>query len=103
MKTDCLTADLFLEAEEALRGLLAIEHRSRLPITNSDITTDAAKLEYLKKLVDRAGLNSRSECHLAAVLLEKMEHTSHTHMTLEDYAMAVLRSVAEELATQHDR
>lgn len=98
MKTEHLTADLFVEAEEALRGLLALEHRGRLPITPSDITTDQAKLAYLKKLIERAGLSECCEQHLAAILVEKMEHTCHTHVTLEDYTLAVLKAVSEELA-----
>ncbi len=99
MKIDHLTTDLFLEAEEALRGLLALEHRGRLPITRSDIMSDAAKLEYLTKLVERAGLTARCEQQLAVVLLSKMETASHTRMTLEDYALAILKAVSEELST----
>ncbi|MDB6027860.1 MAG: hypothetical protein JWM68_4083 [Verrucomicrobiales bacterium] len=97
MKIVGLKTDLFLEAEEALRGLLAIEHRGRIPITRSNITCDKAKLEYLQKLAERAGLASQCEQHLAKVLIDKMENSSHTHLTIDDYALAVLKAVSEEL------
>src|SRR4051794_34067301 len=98
MKTDGLKADLFLEAEEALRGLLALEHRGRIPITRSNITCDKAKLTYLQQLAGRAGLASQCEQHLARALIGKIDRTPHSHLTVEDYALAVLKAVSEELA-----
>lgn len=97
MKTDTLETDLFLEAEEAIRGLMAIEHRDRIRMTKSDLTSENAKLEYLQKLVSCAGLQVQCDQNLSAVLLEKMDGEPFTEMTLDDYAMAVLRAVSGEL------
>ncbi len=99
MKTDCLKADLFLEAEEALRGLLALEHLGRVPIKESDLTTDERKLAYLQKLIDQAGLRARFDQHLLEILARKTERVCYTHMTLEDCAIAALKTASEEFAS----
>ena len=99
MKTDHLSPDLFLEAEEALRGVMSLEHRRRMPLTPADMANDTTKLAYLRKLADRAGLLTACDEKLLEVLVGKMDKTSHTRMTLEDFAEAVLKAVAEELAS----